>query len=127
MIRRKETIIVVKICPQINEDLSIHLKSIYSSRYSTAWTVETPAVPSHIPFVRLMAVRLSGNCDVAGRVGDKKHTDTMVGEHKSAHQQAGGLTMSEADRLCENEKEKERLRYLEQWRGIKYSWVQGRP
>lgn len=55
-----------------------------------------------------MAVRLSGNCDVAGRVRDKKHTETMVGEHKSARERAGSLTMSEADRLCENEKKKRR-------------------
>lgn len=51
-----------------------------------------------------MAVRLSGKCDLAGRVRDKNHTNMMVGEHKSAHKHAGSLTMSEADRLCENGK-----------------------
>ncbi len=52
-----------------------------------------------------MAIRLSGKCDLAGRVGDKNHTNTAVGEHKSAHEQAGSLTMSEADRLCEDGEE----------------------
>lgn len=68
-----------------------------------------------------MAVRLSGNCDVAGRVRDKNHTNTMAGEHKSAHEQAGSLTMSEADRLCENEKERENEEFQKQWQRKKYS------
>ena len=52
-----------------------------------------------------MAVRLSGKCDLAGRFRDKYPTNTPLVEHKSAPEQTGSLTTSEADRLCENQKE----------------------
>lgn len=51
-----------------------------------------------------MTVRFSGN--IFGR--DKMLTNTMVGEHKGADGQAGSLTASDPDRLCESESEKKR-------------------
>lgn len=71
-----------------------------------------------------MAIRLSGNCDSAGRITDKNHTNVIVGELWSAHEQAGSLTMNEADRLCENEKE-ERNEEFQIMAGRKRSWVRG--
>ncbi len=67
-----------------DDDTSAHIQTSYHDTVQS-WTVWTPAVSWTFSVVYPIAIRLSGKCDLAGRLKDRKNTQTWWWKSTNVH------------------------------------------